>query len=124
MLPQTTAERRILPLHSRGWFLRRVARSAGLSTGILCVVLAAGALGYHDFEHLQWIDATLNAAMLLGGEGPLYGPVTAPGKIFATIYALFSGVVFVGVAGVLIAPLAHRFLHRFHLEIADDDAAG
>lgn len=72
--------------------------------------------GYHYFEKLSWLDSFLNAAMILGGMGPVNVLSTRAGKIFAGCYALFSGIVFLAVAGLLFAPLVHRLIHRFHLE--------
>ena len=80
--------------------------------------MAIGIFGYHVLEGLAWIDALLNAAMILGGMGPVDQVQTAAGKIFAAFYALYSGLIVLVVAGVLFAPLLHRFLHRFHLELA------
>ncbi len=77
--------------------------------------LFAGMAGYVFFEGLSWIDAFLNAAMLLGGEGPLWDPKTQGGKLFAGAYALFSGLLLIALAGYLLAPVFHRALHRFHL---------
>jgi hypothetical protein len=73
-------------------------------------------LGYVHYERLAWRDAFLNAAMLLGGMGPVDAPRTDAGKIFAGLYALYAGLVFLIVAGVLLAPVVHRVLHRFHWE--------
>ena len=101
-------------------FLRRLARFASLAVAILGLSLLIGILGYHYLEGLGWIDSTLNAAMILGGMGPVNELRTDTGKLFAAFYALFSGVIFLVVAGVLLAPVAHRFLHRFHLDLADD----
>ena len=84
----------------------------GLSLGI-------GILGYHLLENLSWIDSLLNASMILGGMGPVAVVKTDAGKIFASAYALFSGVVFLVVVGLVFAPLIHRALHRFHLD--EDD---
>ena len=75
-----------------------------------------GAVGYRGFEHMSWIDAMLNAAMILGGMGPVNALQTDGGKIFASLYALFSGVVFLLSVGVLLAPLVHRLMHQFHLQ--------
>ena len=74
-------------------------------------------LGYHYFESLTWVDALLNASMILGGMGPVNPLQTNPGKIFASFYALYSGIILLASVGVLAAPLFHRVLHRFHLEI-------
>jgi NADH:ubiquinone oxidoreductase subunit 2 (subunit N) len=84
--------------------------------------LALGASGYHFFEDLSWLDATLNATMLLAGMGPMDVPVTTGGKLFCIFYALFSGIAFLTIVAVLLAPVAHRFLHRFHLDVYDDAA--
>jgi len=77
-------------------------------------------VGYHVLERLSWLDAFLNAAMLLGGMGPMAAPVSEGGKLFAGLYALYCGLVVLIVAGIIFAPVAHRILHRFHLEAQDD----
>lgn len=94
-----------------------MVRHVLLSLGLLIAALAAGATGYHLLEGLNWIDAVLNASMLLGGMGPVDLMHTAAGKIFASIFALFSGVFVLAVAGLLFAPVLHRLLHAFHLEL-------
>lgn len=78
--------------------------------------LGIGIGGYHYFENLTWIDSFLNAAMILGGMGPVNPVLTPAGKIFAGCYALFSGIIFIVVAGLLFGPLMHRVLHRFHFD--------
>jgi len=78
--------------------------------------LGLGMLGYHFFERLPWIDAFANASMILSGMGPLATIQTSEGKIFAGCYALFSGLAFITIVGVIFAPVFHRFLHTFHLE--------
>ncbi len=105
------------PLASRRVFLQRMARYVALSIGIILLSLAIGILGYHYTEGLSWIDSLLNASMILGGMGPVDPIRTVAGKLFASFYALFSGMVFLVAVGVLIAPAFHRFLHRFHLEM-------
>jgi len=97
-------------------FLRRMLRSLGLAFFVVACALAAGILGYHTTEHLSWLDALLNASMILGGMGPVDQLHTTAGKWFASGYALFSGLVFVIVVGIVIAPILHRFFHWFHLE--------
>lgn len=77
--------------------------------------------GYEHFEKLGWRDAFLNAAMLLGGEGPVEAPVSPGGKLFAGLYALYSGLVFVVAVGVVLTPVLHRMLHQFHWEDEDAD---
>lgn len=78
--------------------------------------LVIGILGYHLTEGMGWLDAFLNAAMLLGGMGPVGAVHTTAGKLFAGLYALYSGLILIGVAGLLLAPFMHRLLHKFHLE--------
>jgi hypothetical protein len=82
---------------------------------LLCAV-GLGTVGYHTAARLNWIDAFLNASMILSGMGPVDRMETATAKLFAALYALFSGLVFVGVVGVMVAPWVHRLLHWLHLE--------
>lgn len=105
------------PLADRRLFTRRALRYAALSTAIILGSLTIGVVGYHYTEGLPWLDSLLNASMILGGMGPVDTVRTSAGKLFASFYALFSGMVLLVAAGVLIAPIFHRFLHRFHLEI-------
>jgi hypothetical protein len=105
------------PLADRRAFARRMLRYLVLSGGIILGSLAVGVIGYHYSEGLPWLDSLLNASMILGGMGPVDVVRTTAGKWFASFYALFSGMVLLVAAGVLIAPVFHRFLHRFHLEI-------
>ena len=107
-------ERKAHPLLSRPQFVRRVLLHAASALGLLLVSLAAGMAGYEYFEHLHWRDAFLNAAMLMGGMGPVDTPRTDGGKLFAGVFALYAGLVFIVVAGLLFAPVVHRLLHRFH----------
>ncbi len=109
-------ERRKEPLLTRAAFMRRVARYAAIAIGIDLGSLTIGVLGYHVFEGLPWIDSLLNAAMLLGGMGPVNELHTTAGKLFASFYAIYCGVIFLVVAGILLAPIIHRFMHHFHLE--------
>ena len=115
-------EHRSEPLLSRAEFVRRVFRHLGFAFGIIGVSLGIGVLGYRFCESMSWLDATLNAAMILGGMGPVAELHTDGGKLFATIYALFSGVVFLVAVGVFVAPMFHRFLHRFHLDLDSTDS--
>ena len=108
-------EHRTEPLLSRAAFLVRLARHAAVSFGLVLGSLAIGAVGYHITENLSWLDATLNAAMILTGMGPVNRLKTVGGKIFATCYSLYSGVAFLAITGLLVAPVAHRILHRLHL---------
>ena len=102
------------PLLSTGEFLVRLARSAGAGAVLMLISLGAGMLGYHALEGLSWIDAFLESSMLMGGMGPISTPQTTGGKLFAGLYALYCGMVLILVAGILLAPLAHRILHKFH----------
>ncbi|QAU36157.1 hypothetical protein EKL02_16780 [Janthinobacterium sp. 17J80-10] len=104
------------PLLPRGQFFTRLARSGGMALALICSSLFVGMLGYHGFEQLSWIDAFLNSAMLLGGMGPVDPPGTDYGKLFAGMYALYCGLVVIFVAGILLAPVLHRILHKFHME--------
>jgi hypothetical protein len=109
-------ERRHEPMLSRERFLIRMARWAGVAGVVVVMSLAIGVCGYHFLEKMAWIDALLNASMILGGMGPVDALHTRAGKLFASAYALYSGLAIISVAGILIAPIVHRFLHRFHLE--------
>jgi len=97
-------------------FLQRVLKNLYIAAAIVSVALGVGVLGYHGLEDIPWIDAILNASMILGGMGPVNALHTTGGKLFASAYALFSGIVFITTTGILFAPFVHRFLHRFHLE--------
>ena len=111
------------PLLSRARFVRRILGHLLAGIGVIGASLLLGMVGYVEFEHLPWIDAFLNAAMLLGGMGPVELPRTEAGKLFAGLYALYAGLVLIAVAAMLITPVIHRVLHRFHWEQAsrDDD---
>jgi hypothetical protein len=109
-------EHRTSPLLSRRAFYHRVGKSFLLGFLVITFALAIGMAGYHFFEKMEWVDAFANAAMILSGMGP-FGPLaTTGGKIFAGFYALFSGLIFITVSGILLAPVAHRAMHKFHLE--------
>ena len=99
---------------TRAKFARRLLFHASAALGLLAASLALGMLGYVVFEHLSWIDAFVNASMLLGGMGPVNMPQTAAGKLFAGLYALYAGIVFIVTAALLLTPVLHRMLHRFH----------
>ena len=101
-------------------FLRHLARNAAVSVGLVGASLAIGAVGYRLTAGLAWIDALLNASMILTGMGPVSPMTSSAAKLFATVYALFSGVAFLTAVSVLFAPAAHRFLHRFHLDVYDE----
>lgn len=114
-------EGRQQPLASRAVFVRRTVGYLGISLAIILISLGIGVLGYHHLENMTWLDALLNASMILGGMGPVDTLRTEGGKLFASFYALFSGAIFLVAVGVLIAPLFHRFLHIFHLDEGDRD---
>lgn len=105
--------RRQRPL-SRFLFLLRLLRRAALALVFVFGALGIGIVGYHQLEHLSWTDSFLNASMILGGMGPVNDMKTEAGKLFAGCYALFSGLVFIAITGMLLTPVAHRLLHRFH----------
>ena len=108
------------PLAPRQVFFRRLVASVAAGLFLVAMSLAVGMGGYHVYEGLSWLDAFLNASMIFSGMGPLLSPVTTGGKLFAGFYALYSGLAVLVIAGVIIAPVAHRFLHRFHLEAEED----
>ena len=97
-------------------FLRRAARHLGWAMLLLACAVGIGTVGYHTAGRLAWLDAFLNASMILSGMGPVDRMETATAKVFAALYALFSGLVFIGVAGTIVAPWLHRLFHWIHLE--------
>lgn len=109
-------EHRKTPLLSRAAFARRVLQHASIALLAVALGLGGGVLGYHTLGGLSWVDSLLNASMILGGMGPVDPLQGASAKIFASCYALFSGLAFIGIASVIVAPFAHRILHRFHFE--------
>lgn len=109
-------EHRAQPLIPPHQFLVRLAHSGAVALVLVAVSLGIGMVGYHALEGLSWIDAFLDASMLLGGMGPVHPPVTFGGKLFAGLYALYCGLAVIFAAGVILAPVAHRLLHRFHIE--------
>jgi hypothetical protein len=102
---------------SRREFIVRLLVHFGLAASLLLVSLGGGMLGYMYWEGLSPLDAFLNASMLLGGMGPVNPPVTNAGKLFAGCYALYSGLLFVVSASIMITPVVHRALHKFHWEL-------
>jgi hypothetical protein len=106
----------------RRTLVHRLVRNGALVAGFILVALGIGATGYHTIDGLPWLDAVLNAAMILTGMGPL-APISTPAaKVFATVYALFSGVFFLTMVAVLLAPALHHFLHRFHLDLRERES--
>ena len=112
-------EHRSAPLLPRGRFIRRLVQHGGLIVVLLSVSLAAGMVGYHALARMTWVDAFLNAAMILGGMGPVGTLPGGAAKVFAGCYALYSGVLLIVVAGIMIAPSAHRLVHRLHADARD-----
>ena len=107
-------ENRSKPLLSRKKFIRRALAHFFVASGMVFIALAIGVLGYHFIGGLGWVDAFLNASMILGGMGPVNPLTTDAAKIFAAFYALFSGLAFVGFTAVMLAPFLHRLMHKFH----------
>jgi hypothetical protein len=114
-------EHRQEPLLPRALFIWRVFKFASISFGLVAFSLLIGILGYRIFEGMAWIDAFVNAAMILGGMGPVSELHTNIGKLFAGIYALYCGLIVLISVSILIAPIFHRFLHLFHLESRSKD---
>ncbi len=113
-------EHKSQPLLHWPLFLQRVAYSSLLGLLLIALSLFGGMAGYHYFENLPWLDAFANAAMILSGMGPLAQPQTPGGKLFAGLYALYSGLAVVLIAGITFAPIVHRFMHQMHLEEDSD----
>lgn len=112
-------EPRHAPLAPRLVFLGRFLRYLGAALLLAFAALGLGVLGYHYIAGFPWIDALLNAAMILGGMGPIGDLTTDAAKLFASAYALFCGLIFISVMGIVLAPVAHRALHLFHLDETD-----
>jgi hypothetical protein len=117
-------EHRAQPLLPWNAFTRRILRYAGFALGMVLGSWLMGAVGYRVLEGMGWVDAILNAAMILGGMGPVNELHTTAGKLFASVYALFAGIVFLMAVGVILAPIAHRLYHRFHLEVEPEEKGG
>jgi len=109
-------EHRKKPLLNRRLFYRRVLLHTSISLFAIALALAVGVVGYHLLGDLGWVDSILNAAMILGGMGPVDVLHSGSAKLFSAAYALFSGLFFIGIAALLVAPFAHRLLHHFHLD--------
>ncbi len=100
-------------------FLGRMTRAVGVALAVLAGTLVIGVLGYHGLAGLPWIDSLLNASMILGGMGPVDHLSTTGAKLFASFYAIFCGLVLIGTMGLIISPIVHRMLHRFHIDEQD-----
>ena len=101
-------------------FARRVLRHGGFACIVIGIALLIGVVGYRWLGRMSWVDSLLNASMILGGMGPVDRLTTTAAKVFASFYALFSGLVLIAAAGILLAPFLHRLVHRFHLESDND----
>ena len=113
-------ERRHEPVLPWPAFFWRLAGSTVIGAALVVISLAIGMIGYHHEMGLAWIDAFVNASMILSGMGPLTEPQTFGAKLFAGVYALFSGLAVLAIAGVVFAPVVHRFLHYLHAEENDE----
>jgi len=103
------------PILPRPRFVKRVVLHVVMALFAVGIALLIGTIGYHCLGHLAWVDALLNAAMILGGMGPIDPLDSTPAKLFAAAYALFSGLLFIGILGVVLAPFAHRLMHSLHV---------
>ena len=115
-------EQRHEPLASPTTFSSRLTRNALWALAVIIVSMVVGMAGYMGFEQMGVVDAFANAAMILSGMGPLTPLVTAGGKIFAGFYAIASGLLLFAIAGIILAPVYHRILHRFHVEETEEGA--
>jgi sterol desaturase/sphingolipid hydroxylase (fatty acid hydroxylase superfamily) len=116
-------EHRSQPLATPRRWRKRLGVSLLVAAAVIAVSLSIGILGYHFFAGMAWLDALVDAAMILAGMGQVNPLTNDAGKYFAAFYALFSGVVFIGTATILVAPWVHRVLHHFHLANRDDGGA-
>ena len=108
-------ERRHEALLSRRLFLWRLSRWSAVAGAVVLGSLAIGVCGYHYLDSLPWLDSLLNASMILGGMGPVDPMKSDAAKVFASMYALYSGLALIAVVGLLFTPVIHRFLHKFHI---------
>ncbi|EGW20538.1 hypothetical protein [Methylobacter tundripaludum] len=112
-------ERRYEKLAPISVFVRRMAASVAMAGILIAVALSIGVIGYHWIAGFDWVDSLLEASMILGGMGPVNSLATTGAKMFASGYALFSGLVFIAIMGIVLAPATHRMLHKFHID--EDD---
>lgn len=117
-------EHRHQPILPFSLFVRRLAASTAIGLGLIGMSLAAGIVGYRQLLSLSWMDAFLNASMILSGMGPLADPQTQGAKLFAGLYALYSGVAVLAIAGIIFAPVVHRFLHYLHADPDEREPPG
>ena len=114
-------EHRKQRLLTRLQFFGRVLAHSGIAAAAIGVALFVGIAGYHYIGGLQWVDSLLNASMILGGMGPVDPLRSNAAKVFASIYALFSGLLFIGILAVVLAPFLHRLMHKLHMEEYDSN---
>lgn len=112
-------ERKYEKLASQTVFLLRMGKSTLMAVALILVALCLGICGYRYIAGYAWIDALLEASMILGGMGPINTLTTTGAKLFASGYALFSGLVFIAIMGIILTPVTHRMLHKFHLDDED-----
>jgi len=112
-------ERRHDQLAPRSVFIKRLIAALAVAMGLILLALMIGIAGYHFIAGFVWIDSLLEASMILGGMGPIKELPTDVAKVFASIYALFSGIVFIGVMGIVLSPVVHRIMHKFHVDEKD-----
>lgn len=112
-------ERRADQLAPRDIFIKRVVGALGIALGVIIVALCLGIAGYHFIAGFGWIDSLLEASMILGGMGPIRELRDDASKIFASVYALFSGLVVIALMGIMLSPVVHRIMHKFHVDKKD-----
>jgi hypothetical protein len=112
-------EQRADEVASRSVFIRRIVGSLLISLGVIALGLSIGICGYHFIAGFNWIDSLLEASMILGGMGPVRELTDDASKLFASIYALFSGLIVIALMGIMLSPVAHRVMHKFH--VAEED---
>jgi TRAP-type C4-dicarboxylate transport system permease small subunit len=100
-------------------FIKRMAASLGMAVLLIALVLMVGIAGYHSLAGFEWVDSLLEASMILGGMGPIKDLPTSGAKVFASFYAIFCGLFFIGIMGIVLAPVVHRMLHKFHVDEKD-----
>ena len=112
-------ERRTDQLAPVSIYVKRIAASLAIALGLMAIALSIGIAGYHFIAGFNWIDSLLEASMILGGMGPVRELNNDTAKVFASIYALFSGVIFIALMGIILSPMAHRVMHKFHIDEKD-----
>ena len=114
-------ERRNQQLAPFSVYVKRLIGSVAMALGLIALVLMIGIAGYHSLAGFNWVDSLLEASMILGGMGPVNPLPNDTAKIFASAYALFSGLIFIAVMGLVLSPVVHRILHKFHVDEKDVD---